>query len=131
MSLFDSKNYKIEEKYDFQRIYSLIENYAEIRDSNNQHLKRLKDFEIPLESSSNFDMSIDIVNSPSHAASDSIIMFIKLSMSNNQTHKKCRDKWKIFDVHNHKKVESKNSKSRFIPTCHHCDIIGHIRPNYF
>jgi len=130
----------------------LIENYAEIRDSNNQHLKRLKDFEtgrvklfekiksledalkesqIPLESSSNFDMSIDIVNSPSHAASDSIIMFIKLSMSNNQTHKKCRDKWKIFDVHNHKKVESKNSKSRFIPTCHHCDIIGHIRPNYF
>jgi hypothetical protein len=107
----------------------LIEKYSEIRDSNNQHLKRLKDFEtervklfekiksleyvviesqIPLENSSNSDLSIDIVKSLSHATSDSRIMFVKRSMSNNQTHRKCRDKGKNIDVHDHEKFESKN-----------------------
>jgi hypothetical protein len=94
----------------------LIEKYVQIRDSNNQHLIRLKYFEIervklfekiksledalkeseiPLESSSNSDMSIDIVNSPSHATYDSRIMFVKPSMSNNQTHKNVGTKGKI------------------------------------
>ena len=22
-----------------------------------------------------------------------------------------------------------NEKSKFVPTCHHCNIVGHIRPN--
>jgi hypothetical protein len=66
----------------------LIEKYSEIRDSNNQHLKRLKDFEtervklfekiksleyvmkesqIPLGNSFNSDLSIDIVKSLSNS----------------------------------------------------------------
>ena len=24
----------------------------------------------------------------------------------------------------------KNKNSEFVPTCHHCHTIGHIRPNY-
>jgi len=95
MSLFDSDNCKLE--YEFQSIYYLIKKYAEIRDSNIQQLKRLKDFEIEivilidkinsledvlkesqisLEKYSNYDLSIDIVNSPLHVASDSKIMFV-------------------------------------------------------
>ena len=24
----------------------------------------------------------------------------------------------------------KNENSKFVPTCHHCHIVGHIRPNF-
>jgi hypothetical protein len=91
----------------------------------------LKESQIPPKSSSNSELSVDIVNSLSHATIDSRIMFVKPNMSNNQTHKMCRDKGKNIDVHDHEKFESRNSKSRFIPTCHHCGIVSHTRPNYF
>jgi hypothetical protein len=111
MSFVESDKCKLEDE--FQSIYSLIEKYTEIRNSNIQHLKRLKDFEaeriklfdkiksledvlkesqIFLEKFSNSDMSFDCVNSSSRAVSDSKIMFVKSSMPNNQTHEKSREK---------------------------------------
>lgn len=105
MSVVEFDKCKLEDE--FQSIYSLIEKYTKIRNSNIQHLKRLKDFEakriklfdkiksledvlkesqISLEKSSNSDMSSDCVNSSSLAISDSKIMFVKPIMPNNQTH---------------------------------------------
>jgi hypothetical protein len=139
MSFVESDKCKLEDE--FQSIYSLIEKYTEIKNSNIQHLKRLKDFEaeriklfdkiksledvlkesqISLEKFSNSDMSFDCVNSSSRAVSDSKIMFVKSSMPNNHAHEKSREK-----------DESKFSQSRFIPTCHHYGIIGHTPPKCF
>jgi len=102
------------------------------------HLQRLKDFEIekyvfvekiksleddlmnsklPLDKSFNSNLSIDKVSFVSHAMSVKKTMFIKHSMSHNHTQFTCGDKG----------ASHKNYNS--IPTCHHCGISGHIRPN--
>jgi len=64
-------------------------------------------------------------------------MFVKLRISDNQSHVDCVDKGKNVSLHDHVKVKSKipvtkkKSNSRFIPTFHHCGIIGHTRPYCF
>jgi hypothetical protein len=70
--------------------------------------------------------------SSSHDTSTSRTVFVKPKIS--ETNGACLDKGKNAIVYDHVKVESKipvkkHSKFRFIPTCHHCGIIGHIRPN--
>jgi hypothetical protein len=62
-----------------------------------------------------FDLSIDEIASTSHAMYVNRTMFIKPSMSHNHTQFTCEDK------------EANHS----IPTCHHCGVNGHIRPNCF
>jgi hypothetical protein len=67
--------------------------------------------------------------SSSHAASTSKTVFIKHEIS--EPHVACLDKGKNVIVHDHVKTESeipvkKQSKSKFIPTCFNCGIIGHI-----
>jgi hypothetical protein len=57
------------------------------------------------------DLSMDKVASISHAMSVHRTMFIKPIMS-----------------HNH--IQDKGA-SHSIPTCHHCGVNGHIRPNCF
>jgi hypothetical protein len=61
------------------------------------------------------DLSIDKVASISHAMSVHRTMFIKPSMSHNHTQSTCGDK----------------RANHSIPTCHHCGVNGHIRPNCF
>jgi hypothetical protein len=61
------------------------------------------------------DLSIDKFASISHTMSVHRTMFIKLSMSHNHTQFTCEDK----------------KANHSIPTCHHCGISGHIRPNCF
>jgi hypothetical protein len=61
------------------------------------------------------DLCIAKVASISHAMSIHRTMFIKPSMSHNHTQFSCEDKR---DNHS-------------IPTCHHCGVSGHIRPNCF
>jgi hypothetical protein len=61
------------------------------------------------------DLSIDKVASISHAMFVHRTMFIKPNMSHNHTQFNCGDK----------------GASHSIPTCHHCGISGHIRPNCF
>jgi hypothetical protein len=58
-----------------------------------------------------FDLSMDKVASISHAMSVHRTMFIKPSMSHNHTQDK--------------------GASHSIPTCQHCSVKGHIRPNCF
>jgi hypothetical protein len=57
------------------------------------------------------DLSVDKIVYISHAMSIHRTMFIKPSMSQNRT----KDK----------------GASHSIPTCHHCGVNGHIRPNCF
>jgi hypothetical protein len=57
------------------------------------------------------DLSVDKIAYISHAMSVHKTMFIKPSMSTNRT----KDK----------------GASHSIPTCHHCGVNGHIRPNCF
>jgi len=69
--------------------------------------------------------------SSSHDASTSRIVFVKPEIS--ESHVACLDKGKNVIVHKHIKIESeipvnKQSKTRFMPTCHYCGIIGHTRP---
>jgi hypothetical protein len=61
------------------------------------------------------DLSIDKVASISHAMFVHRTMFIKPSMSHNHTQSTCGDK----------------GANHSIPTCHHCGVTGHIRPNCF
>jgi hypothetical protein len=61
------------------------------------------------------DLRIDKVASISHAMSVHRTMFIKPSMSHNHTQSTCGVK----------------GANHSIPTCHHCGITGHIRPNCF
>jgi len=51
-----------------------------------------------------------------------------------ESHGACLNKGKNTIGHENALIESvlpvkKNSKSRIMPTCHHCDITGHIRPH--
>jgi hypothetical protein len=71
------------------------------------------------------------VASSSHVASNSKIVFIKPEIF--ETHTACLEKKENVIVHEHVKAEfeipvKKQSKSKFIPTCFHCGIIGHTRP---
>jgi hypothetical protein len=78
----------------------------------------------PLEEPFEFVLSIDSVFSSSHAMPAYRTMFVKPSMSKHHTHSTCREKDKSAKGTNHKNFNS-------IPTCHHCGISGHIRPNCF
>jgi len=74
--------------------------------------------------------------SSSHVASTSRTMFVKPTIFDNETHIDYGDKRKNVNLHDHIKVEckipvKKHSKSKFIPTCHHCSIIDHTRPYCF
>jgi hypothetical protein len=51
-------------------------------------------------------------------------MFVKPNMFKHHTHFTCGDKGKSAKGTGHKNFNS-------IPTCHHCGISGHIRPNCF
>lgn len=67
----------------------------------------------------------------SHDASTSRTVFVKPEISEPLV--ACLDKGKNVIVHEHVQVEfeipvKKQSKSKFIPTCFHCGIIGHTRP---
>jgi hypothetical protein len=59
--------------------------------------------------------SMDKFVSISHDMSVHRTMFIKPSMSHNHTQSTCGDK----------------GENQSIPTCHHCSVTGHIRPNCF
>jgi len=61
------------------------------------------------------NLSMDKVASISHDMSVNRTMFIRPIMSHNHTHSICGDK----------------GANQFIPTCHHCGVTGHIRPNCF
>jgi hypothetical protein len=61
------------------------------------------------------ELSIDKVASISHAMFVHRTMFIKPSMSHNHTQFTCEDE----------------GASHSIPTCHHCGVNDHIRPNCF
>jgi hypothetical protein len=61
------------------------------------------------------NLSMDKVASISHDMSVHRTMVIKPIMSDNHNQSICKGKW----------------ANQSIPTCHHCGIIGHIRPNCF
>jgi len=65
----------------------------------------------------------------SNIASTSIIVFVKPSGLESQN-----DKGKAIMVScendNTTPTKSKHSTKRSLPTCHHCGMVGHIRPNY-
>jgi hypothetical protein len=130
-----SVNFDLMEKDELQRLcVKLFKQFEDCKKTSIDHLQRLKDFEIekdvfiekiksleddlmksklPLDKSFNSDLSIDKVASVSHAMSIHRTMFVKPSMSHTQF--TCGDK----------------RASHSIPTCHHCGISGHIRPNCF
>jgi hypothetical protein len=132
-----SVNFNSMEKDELQWLcVKLFKQFEDFKNYSIYHLQRLKDFEIekdvfiekiksleddlmnsklPLDKSFNSDLSIDKVTSVSHAMSVHRAMFIKPSMSHNHTQFSCEDK----------------GASHSIPTCHHCGISGHIRPNCF
>jgi hypothetical protein len=136
-----SVNFDLMEKDELQRLcVKLFKQFEDFKNSIIDHLQRLKDFEIekdvfikkiksleddlmnselPLDKSFNSDLSIDKIASVSHATSAHRTMFVKPSMSHNHTQVTCRDNG----------ARDKNCNS--IPTCHHCGISGHIRPNCF
>jgi hypothetical protein len=78
----------------------------------------------PLEQPSDSSVSTDCVAFVSHAMPACRTMFVKPSMSQHYTHSGCGDKGKSSKGTWHKKFFS-------IPTCHHCGVSGHIRPNCF
>jgi len=134
-------NFDLMEKDELQRLcVELFKQFENFKNSIVDHLQRLKDFEIekdviiekikyveddlmnselPLDNSFDSDLSIDKIASFSHAMSVHRTMFVKPSMSHNHTQVTCGDKG----------ASDKNCNS--IPTCHHCGISGHIRPNCF
>jgi len=134
-------NFDLMEKDELQRLcVELFKQFENFKNSIIDHLQRLKDFEIekdviiekikyveddlmnselPLDNSFDSDLSIDKIASFSHAMSVHRTMFVKPSMSHNHTQVTCGDKG----------ASDKNCNS--IPTCHHCGISGHIRPNCF
>jgi hypothetical protein len=79
---------------------------------------------LPLDKPFDSSLSIDSVASVSHAMPAHRTMFLKPSMSQHHTQSTCGNKGK-----NIKGASRKNFN--FIPTCHHCGISGHIRPNCF
>jgi hypothetical protein len=79
---------------------------------------------MPLEKPYDSSLSIDSVASSSYVMPVCRTMFVKPCMSNHQTHSACEDKGKSAKGTSHK-------NSNFIPTCHHCGVSGHIRPNCF
>jgi hypothetical protein len=118
----------------------LFRQFEDFKKSSIDHLQRLKDFEIekdvfiekiksleddlmnsklPLDKPFNSDIGIDNVAFVFHTMSAHRTMFIKPSMSHNHTQFTCGDK------------EASHKNCNFIPTCHHCGISGHIRPNCF
>jgi hypothetical protein len=89
-------------------------------------MKKIKSLEddlmnskLPLDKPFISDLSINSVASVSYAMPTYRTMFIKPSMSHNHTQSTCGDKG----------ASHKNFNT--IPTCHHCGIRGHIRPNCF
>jgi hypothetical protein len=136
-----SVNFNLMEKDELQKLcVKLFKQFKDFKNSFNDHLQRLKDFEIekdvfiektrsleddlmnselPLDKSFNSDLSIDKIAFVSHAMSVHRTMFVKPSMSHNHTQVTCGDKG----------ASDKNCNS--ILTCHHCGINGHIRPNCF
>jgi hypothetical protein len=67
----------------------------------------------------------------SHDASTFRTVFVKPEIF--EPHVACLDKGKNVIVYEHVKIEfeilvQKQSKSKFIPTCFYCSIIGHTRP---
>lgn len=134
-------NFDLMEKDKLQILcVELFNQFVDFKKSSIDHLQRLKDFEIekdvfigkiksleddlmnsklPLDKSFNSDLSIGKVASVSHAMSVHRTMFIKSSMSHNHTQFTCGDKG------------ASHKNCNYIPTCHHCGISGHIRPNCF
>jgi hypothetical protein len=121
-------------------VSNCLNNLNILKKSSIDHLQRLKNFEVekdlfiekiksleddlmnsklPLDKPFNSGLSIDSVASVSHVMPAHRTMFIKPSMSHNHTQSTCGDKGASF----------KNFNT--IPTCHHCGIRGHIRPNCF
>lgn len=94
-------------------------------------LKKIKSLEnalmnskLPLDKPFDSNLNIDSVASVSHAMSAHRTIFVKPSMSQHHTQSTCGDKGE-----NIKGTSRKNFNS--IPTCHHCGISDHIRPNCF
>jgi hypothetical protein len=123
----------------------LFKIFEDFQTSSIDHLQRLNNFEIekdvliakiksledalmklkmPLEKPFDSTLSIDSIASSSHAMPTYRTMFVKPSMSNHHTDSACGDKGKSAEGTCHK-------NSNFIPTCHHCGVSGHIRPNCF
>jgi hypothetical protein len=80
------------------------------------------------------DIIVDDLGASTLHASDSEInsLFIKLVIVDTT----CFDKCDNFCLKNCAEPESKDhqekqSQGKFVPTCHHCGIIGHIRPNCY
>jgi hypothetical protein len=61
------------------------------------------------------NLSMDKVASVSHNMSIHRTMFVKPIMSHSHTQSACKGK----------------RENQSVPTCHHCGIIGHIRPDCF
>jgi len=140
-----SINVDLMEKCELQRMcVKLFKQFEDFKNSSIDHLQRLKNFEIEkdvliekiksledalmksklsLEKPFDSVLSIDNVVSSSRAMLAYKTMFVKRSMSKHHTHSTCGDKGKTT-----KGTWRKNFNS--IPTCHHCGISGHIRPNY-
>jgi hypothetical protein len=76
------------------------------------------------------------VSEKSNGSSTSKIMFVKPKMKEVESELKLLPKEASLVRHRTLKSNFKNSHkrvsdSKFIPTCHHCGIIGHTRPNCF
>lgn len=69
-----------------------------------------------LEKPCEYVMNNNNATSSSHAMPIHRIMFIKPGMSTHHSHASSRNKGKRYNS---------------IPTCYHCGIIGHTRPNCF
>jgi hypothetical protein len=78
----------------------------------------------PLEKPFDSSLSIGSVASISHAMPTYRTMFVKPSMSQYHTHSTCGGKGKSTKG-------TRNKNFNFIPTCYHCGVSGHIRPNCF
>jgi len=75
----------------------------------------------------------DLGASTSHASNFEInSLVIKLVIVDTT----CLDNSKNSCVNNYverksKDLQRKQTQGKFVPICHHCGIIGHIRPNYY
>jgi hypothetical protein len=143
---FMSINFDFMEKCELQRMcVELFKQFEDFKNSRIDHLQRLENFGIEkymfiekiksleddlmnsklhLDKPSNSSLSIDNIASVSHAMPAHRTIFVNPNMSHNHTQSTCGDKGKTV-----KGASDKNFKS--IPTCHHCGISGHIRPNCF
>jgi hypothetical protein len=76
------------------------------------------------------------ISEKSNGSFTSKIMFVKPKMKEVESEPKLLPKEASLERHRTLKSNFKNSHkrvsdSKFIPTCHHCGIIGHTRPNCF